>query len=81
MIDASIPNGKIISIDTSDAEKLPGVCAVHVIKDVYGVAEPRDQSLESGHWRQSALHSCPVLHRIEMMAGISRCWDEGLHGN
>ena len=44
MIDATIPHGRIISIDTSAAEKLPGVRAVHIIEHVYGVrsAKPRD---------------------------------------
>ena len=47
MVDASIPHGKIVSIDTSAAEKVPGVRAVHVIEHVYGVAELRDPSLET----------------------------------
>src|SRR3984885_12217226 len=36
MIDATIPHGRIVSIDTSAAEKLPGVRAVHVIEHFYG---------------------------------------------
>src|SRR3984957_8862912 len=47
MIDATTPHGRIISIDTSAAEKLPGVRAVHVIEHVYGVAELRDPKLET----------------------------------
>src|SRR5271168_2064677 len=47
MIDATIPHGRIVSIDTSAAEKLPGVRAVHVIEHVYGVAELRDPKLET----------------------------------
>ena len=47
MIDATIPHGRIISIDTTAAEKLPGVRAVHVIEHVYGVAELRDPKLET----------------------------------
>src|SRR5262249_19277307 len=47
MVDASIPHGRIVSIDTSAAEKLPGVRAVHVIEHVYGVAELRDPSKET----------------------------------
>ncbi len=47
MVDATIPHGRIISIDTSAAEKLPGVRAVHVIEHVYGVAELRDPKLEA----------------------------------
>src|ERR1700761_4102630 len=47
MVDATIPHGRIVSIDTSEAEKLPGVRAVHVIEHVYGVAELRDPKLEA----------------------------------
>ena len=47
LVDATIPHGRILSIDTSAAEKLPGVRAVHVIEHVYGVAELRDPKLEA----------------------------------
>ncbi|WP_433974383.1 xanthine dehydrogenase family protein molybdopterin-binding subunit [Tunturiibacter lichenicola] len=47
LIDASIPHGRIVSVDTTAAEKLPGVRAVHVIEHVYGVAELRDPKLET----------------------------------
>ena len=47
MVDATIPHGRIISVDTSTAEKLPGVRAVYVIEHVYGVAELRDPKLET----------------------------------
>jgi CO/xanthine dehydrogenase Mo-binding subunit len=47
LVDATIPHGRIVSIDTSVAEKLPGVRAVHVIEHVYGVAELRDPKLET----------------------------------
>jgi xanthine dehydrogenase YagR molybdenum-binding subunit len=47
MIDATIPHGRIVSIDTTAAEKLPGVRAVHIIEHVYGVAELRDPKLET----------------------------------
>jgi xanthine dehydrogenase YagR molybdenum-binding subunit len=46
MVDATIPHGRIVSIDTTEAEKLPGVRAVHVIEHVYGVAELRDPKQE-----------------------------------
>jgi xanthine dehydrogenase YagR molybdenum-binding subunit len=46
MVDASIPHGRIVSIDTSEAEKVPGVRAVHVIEHVYGLAELRDPKQE-----------------------------------
>jgi len=47
MVDATIPHGRIVSIDTSEAEKLPGVRAVHVIEHVYGLAELRDPKQET----------------------------------
>src|SRR5260370_27079608 len=47
MVGAATPHGRIVSIDTSEAEKLPGVRAVHVIEHVYGVAELRDPSQET----------------------------------
>ena len=47
MVDATVPHGRIVSIDTSAAEKLPGVRAVHVIEHVYGLAELRDPKLEA----------------------------------
>ncbi|HEY6852433.1 MAG TPA: xanthine dehydrogenase family protein molybdopterin-binding subunit [Terracidiphilus sp.] len=47
MIDATVPHGRIVSIDTTAAEKLPGVRAVHVIEHVYGAAELRDPKLET----------------------------------
>lgn len=46
MVDATIPHGRILLIDTSAAEKLPGVRAVHVIEHVRGSAELRDPKLE-----------------------------------
>jgi xanthine dehydrogenase YagR molybdenum-binding subunit len=47
MVDATIPHGRIVSIDTSAAEKVKGVRAVHVIEHVYGVAELRDPNREA----------------------------------
>lgn len=47
MVDSSIAHGKIVSIDTSAAEKLPGVRAVHVIEHTYGIAELRDPNAET----------------------------------
>ncbi len=47
MVDANIPHGRIVSVDTSASEKLPGVRAVHVIEHVYGLAELRDPKIET----------------------------------
>jgi xanthine dehydrogenase YagR molybdenum-binding subunit len=51
MVDATIPHGRIVSIDTSAAEALPGVKAVHVIEHTYHIAELRDpkQEIPSKH--------------------------------
>ncbi len=46
MVGASVPHGKVLSIDTSAAEKAPGVKAVHVIQHVLGNAELRDPAKE-----------------------------------
>ena len=46
MLDANVPHARITSIDTSAAEKYPGVRAVHVIQHVSGNAELRDPSKE-----------------------------------
>lgn len=43
---ASVPHAKITSVDTSAAEKYPGVKAVHVIEHIDGGAVLRDPSLE-----------------------------------
>ena len=56
MVDASIPHGRIVSIDTSEAEKLPGVRAVHVIEHVYGVDRKRTR-LNSSHLSVSRMPS------------------------
>lgn len=45
-VNASIPHGKVLSVDTSAAEKYPGVKGVHVIQHVLGAAVLRDASLE-----------------------------------
>ncbi len=47
MVDATIPHGRVISVDTSAAEKLPGVRAVHVIEHVFGNAQLRDPKDET----------------------------------
>ena len=47
MVDASIPHGKVMSVDTSAAERLPGVRAVYVIEHVKGNAQLRDPKQET----------------------------------
>jgi xanthine dehydrogenase YagR molybdenum-binding subunit len=46
MVDASVPHGRITSIDASAAEQVPGVKAVHVIEHTFGLAELRDPKQE-----------------------------------
>src|SRR4051812_24995941 len=46
MIGATVAHGKVISVDTSAAEKAPGVRGVHVIEHVLGGAQLRDPSKE-----------------------------------
>ncbi len=47
MVDATVPHGRILSIDTTAAEQLPGVRAVYVIEHLYSGAELRDPKLEA----------------------------------
>ena len=45
-VNASVPHAKVVSVDTSAAEKYPGVKGVHVIQHVLGGAVLRDPALE-----------------------------------
>jgi xanthine dehydrogenase YagR molybdenum-binding subunit len=45
-VNASVPHAKVASIDTSAAERYPGVKGVHVIQHVMGGAVLRDPALE-----------------------------------
>ncbi|HET9086649.1 MAG TPA: xanthine dehydrogenase family protein molybdopterin-binding subunit [Acidobacteriaceae bacterium] len=45
-VNASVPHGHIVSIDTSEAEKLPGVKGVYVVQHLLGGAVLRNPSLD-----------------------------------
>ena len=45
-VNANLPHARVVSIDTSEAERHPGVKGVHVIETILGNAELRDPSLE-----------------------------------
>lgn len=45
-VNASVPHGKVLSVDTTAAEKVPGVKGVHVIQHVLGNAVLRNPALE-----------------------------------
>ena len=45
-VNASVPHAKVVSIDTSAAEKYPGVRGVHVIQHVLGNAVLRNPALD-----------------------------------
>ncbi len=47
LVDSTLPHASVVSIDTSAAQRLPGVRAVHVIEHVLGNAELRDKSKET----------------------------------
>ncbi|HEV2276410.1 MAG TPA: xanthine dehydrogenase family protein molybdopterin-binding subunit, partial [Acidobacteriaceae bacterium] len=49
-VNASVPHAKITSIDTSAAEKCPGVKGVHVIESLLGAAVLRDPSLDTAKY-------------------------------
>lgn len=44
---ASVPHARVVSVDTSAAERHPGVKAIHVIEHVQGNAQLRDPKLET----------------------------------
>ncbi len=46
MVGAGVPHARVLAIDTTAAERYPGVRAVHVIQHVLGNAELRDPSKE-----------------------------------
>ncbi|MHB8303255.1 MAG: xanthine dehydrogenase family protein molybdopterin-binding subunit [Acidobacteriaceae bacterium] len=46
-VNASVPHARIVSIDTSAAEKLPGVKGVYIIRHLLGGAVLRDAALKS----------------------------------
>lgn len=45
-VNATVPHAKVIAVDTSAAEQLPGVRGVHVIQHILGPAVLRNPSLE-----------------------------------
>jgi xanthine dehydrogenase YagR molybdenum-binding subunit len=49
-VNANVPHAKVVSVDTSAAERHPGVRAVHVIEHVLGNASLRDPSLEQAKY-------------------------------
>ncbi len=49
-VNASVPHARILSIDTSAAEKFPGVKGVHVIERVLGPAVLRNPSRETSKY-------------------------------
>ena len=46
----SVPHAKVVSVDTSAAERHPGVKGVHVIQHVMGSAVLRDPALEQAKY-------------------------------
>src|SRR5580700_2056594 len=49
-VNASVPHARIVSIDTSAAEKCPGVRGVHVIQHVLGNAVLRNPALDPAQY-------------------------------
>lgn len=45
-VNASLPHARIVSIDTSEAEKVPGVKGVYIVQHLLGGAVLRDPSLD-----------------------------------
>ncbi|MGA7886129.1 MAG: xanthine dehydrogenase family protein molybdopterin-binding subunit [Acidobacteriaceae bacterium] len=49
-VNASVPHAKVLSVDTSAAEKYPGVRGVYVVQHVMGPAELRNPALDRGNY-------------------------------
>lgn len=49
-VNSTVPHAKVVSVDTSAAERHPGVKGVHVIQHVMGSAVLRDPSLEQAKY-------------------------------
>jgi len=45
-VNATVPHAKVLSVDTSAAERVPGVKGVHVVQHLLGNAELRNPALE-----------------------------------
>ena len=59
-VNATVPHAKVLSIDTSEAEKVPGVKSVHVIEKVLGNAVLRDPALEQSNYPMVRYAGQPV---------------------
>ena len=55
MVTANVPHASIVSIDTSEASKMPGVKGVYVIQHLLGEAVLRNPSLEQSQLSHRAL--------------------------
>ncbi len=49
-VNATLPHARILSIDTSEAERQPGVKGVHVVEKLLGAAVLRDPALDQGRY-------------------------------
>ncbi len=49
-VNANVPHAKVVSVDTSAAERHPGVKGVHVLQHVEGAAELRNPALDQGKY-------------------------------
>lgn len=59
MLRSPHPHARIRSVDTSAAEKYPGVSAVHVFKQVFGMAEPHGKD-KSGEYPEILFAGQPI---------------------
>ncbi|HEV2215575.1 MAG TPA: molybdopterin cofactor-binding domain-containing protein, partial [Terracidiphilus sp.] len=49
-VNAKVPHAKVLSVDTSEAEKHPGVKGVHILEHVSGNAELRNPALDQSKY-------------------------------
>jgi len=61
LVPATVPHAHIKSLDTSAAEKYPGVKAVHIVERVMDVAELRDKSKDPGKYPTIRFVGQPIV--------------------
>src|SRR5947208_1483499 len=65
MVSSSVPHARIRSIDTSKAQKYPGVKAVYILEHLSGSAEVKDKSKEMPS-------KCPIVRfAVQPIAGVA----------
>ena len=78
LVQAKVSHAKILSIDTSEAEKMPGVARVLTAKDVQGTN--RIQNMNCYSWDKGTNADRPILCDDKVYMYLAPCDPEGLLG-